>query len=72
MASTITFTLSVPDLLKIPFDGCNYLINQAADNGQLSPAVIREIYDAECAGKARWPVMNNLRNLINTPPKTQA
>jgi hypothetical protein len=72
MPSTITFNLTVQDLLKIPFDGCNYLINQAAANKQLSPGLLREIYDAECTGKARWPVMNNLRNLINTPPQTQA
>lgn len=63
---TLAITLTVEDLLKIPFDGCNYLLNQAEQKGQLSLILVRTLYDAECKGKARWPVMNNLRRLMNT------
>jgi len=66
--TSIIVTMSAEDLLKIPFDGCNYLIEHAAATRQLAPSFIRALYDAECAGKARWPVVNKLRLLLKNPP----
>lgn len=67
--TTLTVIMSAEDLLKIPYDGCCYLIDHAAANCQLAPSFIRALYDAECAGKARWPVMNKLRLLLANPPQ---
>ena len=66
---SILVHMTAADLLKIPFDGCNYLLNLAAERGQLTPSFIRALYDMEGQGKARNPVMNNLRAMLAKPPR---
>lgn len=69
MAQThITVIMTAEDLLKIPFDGCCYLIDHAVTKRMVGTSFLRALYDAEVAGKARWPVMNKLRTLIANPP----
>lgn len=69
LQSQISFSLTAAQLLNIPFDGCIYLINYAREQGQITPEFLHTCYDAESAGKARWPVLNHLRTLLNHPPK---
>jgi hypothetical protein len=66
--TSITVTMSAQDLLKIPYEGCLHLIQLAVQRRQISPEFIQELYDAERVGKARWPVLNRLREFLANPP----
>lgn len=58
----ITVTMTVSQLLSIPFDGAIYMIRFAG--ATCSREFLQASYDAERAGKARWPVMNHLREAL--------
>ena len=63
---TITLTLSVEQLLAIPFAGCCHLLEAAAASGSLSAGFIAACHCAEAAGRARWPVLDRLSRLLAT------
>lgn len=57
---TITATLTVDQLLRLPGEAVLDLIIKA----NAPPEFIRAALEAEAAGKARWPVLNSLRQLL--------
>jgi hypothetical protein len=58
MDPTINLSVTLSYLLALPGEAVLKLLESA----QASPDLIRAAYEAESAGKARWPVLNTLRN----------
>jgi DNA anti-recombination protein RmuC len=57
---SITATLTVDQLLRLPGEAVMILVLDA----KAPPEFLQAAYDAEAAGKGRWPVLNHLRQLL--------
>jgi hypothetical protein len=59
----ITITLTLQEILALPGDAVIKLIQLAGDQVDL-----RQAYDLEAAGRARWPVLNHIRRHFKPTP----
>jgi hypothetical protein len=62
----ITITISLPEILALPGEAAIKLITLAGPD-QIRPM---DAYDMEAKGKARWVVLNGLRELCRNWPRS--